>query len=101
MDGGIEQARLFILRILQPELKGVEGAHAGTLVWDFKSRLQEWSHKHYETVPTYRTIQESGPDHQKAFDVEVLVKGRILGRGIGKTRKDAEQQAARQALEQT
>jgi len=101
LDGGVGAARSFILRILQPELKGVEGSIAGTLDWDYKSRLQEWSHKHYETVPTYRTIQESGPDHQKAFDVEVLVKGRVLGRGRGKTRKDAEQQAARQALEQT
>ena len=101
MDGGIEPARSFILRILQPELKGVKEEKLGTLEWDYKSRLQEWSHKHYETVPMYRTIQESGPDHQKAFDVEVLVKGRILGRGMGKTRKEAEQQAARQALEQT
>jgi ribonuclease-3 len=101
LDGGIEVARSFILRIFQPELKGIDGSQAGTLDWDYKSRLQEWSHKHYETVPTYRTIQESGPDHEKAFDVEVLVKGRVLGCGKGKTRKDAEQQAARQALEQT
>ena len=101
LDGGIAAARSFILRILQPELQIVDGIRAGGLDWDYKSRLQEWSHKYYETVPTYRTIQESGPDHQKAFDVEVLVKGRILGRGKGTTRKDAEQEAARQALEQT
>ena len=101
LDGGLGAARTFILRVLQPELEGIEWSKGGTLDWDFKSRLQEWSHQHYETVPTYRTIQESGPDHQKAFDVEVLVKGRVLGRGQGKTRKDAEQQAARQALEQT
>ena len=101
LDGGIAATRTFILRILQPELQIVEEIRAGGLDWDYKSRLQEWSHKYYETVPTYRTIHESGPDHQKAFDVEVLVKGRVLGRGKGTTRKDAEQQAARQALEQT
>lgn len=101
LDGGFEAARSFILRILKPELQRLDESSAETLDWDYKSRLQEWSHKHHETVPQYRTIHESGPDHQKAFDVEVLVKGRVLGRGRGKTRKEAEQQAARQALEDT
>ena len=101
LDGGLTASRSFILGILEPELETVGIFHSKTLDWDFKSRLQEWSHKHHETVPTYRTIQESGPDHQKAFDVEVLVKDSVLGRGKGKTRKEAEQQAARQALEQT
>ena len=100
LDGGIGPARSFILRILQPELETLGESKSETLDWDYKSRLQEWSHKHHETIPSYRTIHESGPDHQKAFDVEVMVKGRVLGRGRGKTRKEAEQQAARQALEQ-
>jgi len=101
LDGGIGPSRSFILRIFHPELEALEASKAGTLDWDYKSRLQEWSHKHHETIPSYRTIHESGPDHQKAFDVEVMVKGRVLGRGKGNTRKEAEQQAARQALEQT
>ena len=101
LDGGMEASRSFTLRILQPELEGFKAAKTGPLDWDYKSRLQEWSHKHYEAAPTYRTIHESGPDHQKAFEVEVLVKGRVLGTGSGSTRKDAEQQAARQALDRT
>ena len=99
LDGGLEAARSFILRVLQPELDGLNGAKAESINWDYKSRLQEWSHRHYEAVPIYQIIAESGPDHQKSFEVEVLVKGQAFGRGRGKTKKEAEQLAAREALE--
>ena len=99
LDGGLEAARFFILRVLQPELDAVNGSKAESINWDYKSRLQEWSHKHHEAVPLYRIIAESGPDHQKSFEVEVLVKGQALGCGRGTTKKEAEQLAARQALE--
>ena len=94
-----QAARFFILRALQPELDAITGSKAESINWDYKSRLQEWSHKHHEEVPLYRIVAESGPDHRKSFEVEVLVKGQALGCGRGKTKKEAEQSAARQALE--
>ena len=101
LDGGLEAARSFVVRILRPELDELNLAKTDRVDWDYKSRLQEWSHKHYETVPEYRIMRESGPDHQKAFEIEVLIKGQVLGHGTGKTKKDAEQQAACQALKET
>ena len=98
LDGGLEAARSFVLRILRPELDELSLPKADRVDWDYKSRLQEWSHKYHETVPEYRIKKESGPDHQKAFEIEVLIKGQVLGHGKGKTKKDAEQQAACQAL---
>ena len=98
LDGGLEAARSFVVRTLRPELDELNVSKTERGDWDYKSRLQEWSHKHHETVPEYRIMKESGPDHQKAFEIEVLVNGQVLGLGRGKTKKDAEQQAACQAL---
>lgn len=66
---------------------------------DFKSRLQEWTQAQYECLPQYQKIAEYGPDHCKTFQVEVRVRDRLLGRGEGKRLKEAENIAARQALE--
>lgn len=65
---------------------------------DYKSRLQEWSQRHYQDVPEYTVIGEGGPDHQKTFQVEVRVGDRIMGRGAGRRKKLAENDAARMAL---
>lgn len=65
---------------------------------DYKSKMQEVVQKKHRVQPDYRTVGESGPQHEKTFDVEVRVKGKTLGRGAGKTKKEAEQQAARDAL---
>jgi ribonuclease-3 len=66
---------------------------------DFKSRLQEWTQAHFDCLPQYQKIAEFGPDHCKTFQVEVRVQEHLLGRGEGKRLKDAENIAARQALE--
>lgn len=64
---------------------------------DFKSRLQEWSQNLDQGAPTYRVIDESGPDHDKTFQVEVKVAS-ITATGLGKNKKTAEQNAAKEAL---
>ncbi|MDH4186716.1 MAG: putative dsRNA-binding protein [Nitrospira sp.] len=51
-------------------------------------------------MPRYATIRETGPDHQKLFEVELSVLGEVVGLGSGRSKKEAEQQAAKQALEQ-
>jgi len=65
---------------------------------DFKSLLQEVVQKKYKILPEYSIRDESGPDHKKIFEIEVKVKSRTYGKGVGKSKKDAQQQAAREAL---
>ena len=65
---------------------------------DWKSALQEWLQAHGQGLPHYRLASAEGPDHRKRFDVEVVVSGEVRGRAAGRSKKDAEQQAAREAL---
>jgi len=66
---------------------------------DYKTELQEASQTMFKTVPKYRLVEESGPDHDKTFKVNILIHSEIYGVGTGKSKKDAEQRAAREALE--
>lgn len=97
LDGGLEAARLVIRRMLEPEFDKIQKGKVPAIRNDYKTRLQEWVHQQGSN-PCYRLIRESGPDHEKIFCVEVLVNGAVWGAGEGKTKKDAEQQAAQQAL---
>ena len=99
IDGGSKAAKPFILRVLKPELDDLGTITSGELRGDYKSHLQERAHKLYDVNPEYRLVNESGPDHQKTFQIEVVIGGQVRGRGIGKTKKEAEQVAARKALE--
>ncbi len=99
IDGGSQAAKTCILRILKPELDDLGPITGNGPRGDYKSHLQEQVHKQFEENPEYRLVYESGPDHQKTFEVEVFVKKRVRGRGTGRTKKEAEQVAARQALE--
>jgi ribonuclease-3 len=69
-------------------------------VIDYKSQLQELSQSRYQSTPDYRLLEEVGPDHDKKFTVEVRAGDIVLGRGSGKSKKMAETEAARSALEQ-
>jgi ribonuclease-3 len=99
LDGGIEAARAFILSKFEPLLTGAgERAAEATFTDDWKSELQEWLQAEGLGLPRYRLAAAEGPDHRKRFDVEVLVGGAPAGRASGRSKKDAEQQAARAAL---
>jgi ribonuclease-3 len=100
LDGGIDHARQFIVSIFGPMLAeaGDQAAEA-TFTEDWKSALQEWLQAEGMGLPVYRLASADGPDHRKRFDVEVLVRGEVSGRAIGRSKKDAEQQAAKVALE--
>ncbi|GAI15049.1 unnamed protein product, partial [marine sediment metagenome] len=65
---------------------------------DYKSQLQEVVQKKYKVLPVYTVAREKGPEHEKIFEVTVRVKKKILGKGSGKNKKTAEQEAAKQAL---
>jgi ribonuclease III len=106
LDAGLEKTRAFILeRVLEPELRRVtEGEGEILPVMDFKSALQETAHSMGWTQPAYVLIKERGPEHQKTFTVEARVRTQssdpeYAARGEGPTKKQAEQIAARRALE--
>lgn len=65
---------------------------------DFKTLLQERAQILFKTVPKYKLVQELGPDHDKTFEVSLMIRGEVYGTGLGKSKKGAEQSAARQAL---
>ena len=97
LDGGLSACRHFILERLRPELERLELEEAGEN--DYKSSLQEYSQAEFGQVPIYQVVSAQGPSHQRTFEVAVSLKGKVCGKGKGGTKKSAEQQAARQALE--
>jgi ribonuclease III len=95
LDGGIEPARKLTERLL---LREVNAILSDANLANYKSMLQEYVQGEFKTHPQYRISSEYGPDHQKMFTVEVVVSGKTYGRGHGSNKKDAEQEAARDAL---
>jgi len=100
LDGGLDVARTFILREVwstlgTPDAPGVLTAWTG----DYKSALQEALQASGRGLPDYRLAGEHGPDHRKAFEIEVVVGGEVLATAEGRSKKEAEQEAARRALD--
>ena len=95
LDGGMEVATNHVLRFVIPE---IEDKNQHTFK-DYKTALQEIIQRNPEEYVTYVLKGESGPDHDKVFEVEVHLNSNVIGRGKGKNKKQAEQMAAKQALE--
>ena len=100
MDGGLTAARTFTLQVLDAQLKALHQDDLAVFRQDYKSQLQEWCQRHVHVLPVYTVTEESGPDHQKTFEVTVEIEQQCRGSGKGHSKKVAEQQAAKQALEQ-
>jgi len=98
LDGGLVPAREFVTRALLVPAMDAQGEHLGR--GDDKSELQELLQKNGWPVAQYNVLRETGPDHRKVFWVEVSVAGRVTAIGSGSSKKEAEQLAAQQALEQ-
>ena len=96
LDGGLEPARTFILRHMQPY---IDEALANEHQSNFKSLLQQYAQKHWGSTPAYQVLDEKGPDHSKCFEVGVNIDGRHFPTAWGMSKKEAEQDAARLALE--
>ena len=96
LDQGAAVTRDLVLRLLGKELDKV--VRQGT-DFDYKSQLQEFTQSRYQSTPAYRIVAEAGPDHDKRFTVEVMAGDMVLGRGTGKSKKSAETEAARTALQ--
>ncbi|MGN1467188.1 MAG: ribonuclease III [Ruminococcus sp.] len=95
LDGGKKPAEDFILSFVIPEIKNYKKHPAK----DYKTTLQEIIQKNPGEMLEYVLVGESGPDHNKHFVVEVHLNSNVIGKGGGKSKKQAEQQAAREALE--
>ena len=98
LDGGLEAATDFLRRELDEDL--VSGATQTIVGHDYKSALQERLQALGRTLPEYRVASASGPDHRKIFTIEVLIGGEVVASASGTAKKQAEQEAARQALSQ-
>jgi ribonuclease-3 len=96
LDQGIAEVRRFILRQLRPELEKIK---AGKITPNYKALVQELIQGQKKPTPVYRLVEATGPDHSKKFTAEILVEGEALGKGVGKSKKVAESQAARAAWE--
>ncbi|MBR2579515.1 MAG: ribonuclease III [Clostridia bacterium] len=95
LDSGMEEVRKFVLSNIVPAIK-----HPKTVVMkDYKTHLQEIIQKNPEETIEYVLVGESGPDHDKRFTIEAKINNNVVGRGTGKSKKQAEQQAAKQTLE--
>lgn len=98
LDGGFEKARGVVERLFESKLSAVASSDIDFRE-DFKTRLQERVQEAHRATPVYKVETESGPDHDKQFEVSVRVGERVLGTGVGRSKKSAEQDAARAALE--
>lgn len=96
LDGGIDAAKKFIIENLKEEIE-IASKNVGEK--DYKTVLQEKLQIKGEVTIDYIIVSEKGPDHEKQFEAEVRCDYKPLARGIGRTKKQAEMQAARQALE--
>lgn len=96
LDGGIEPAREFILKHMEEHLRAaIESEHQ----FNFKSQLQQECQRQFGATPQYELLDEKGPDHSKCFEIAVSVRGRQFPSAWGPSKKEAEQKAARLALE--
>jgi ribonuclease III len=96
LDGGITKARKLVLKLLKPDFEEIA---ARGVTADSKSELQHVAQTKWHEIPQYRLISSEGPDHAKLFTVEVAVGDQVMGQGQGRNKKQAELNAARQALE--
>ncbi len=99
LDRGYEAARAFILQHLQPELESL--TRGKIPVQDYKSQLQERTQAWWRITPVYEVVEEHGTPHHKTFIVEVRLRDLTVGRGVGSSKKQAEQRAAAEALHYT
>ncbi len=95
LDGGLEAARKHILRFIPKDIDSRKSVSFS----DHKTILQEIIQKNPEEKIEYRLVGQSGPDHNKAFKVQVYLNSNVIGTGIGRSKKEAEQMAAKEALE--
>jgi ribonuclease-3 len=95
LEGGYQKAREVVLRLFKEKIDAI--MHSAVLS-DYKTELQERTQLLFSTLPEYRVIKQEGEEHKKVFTIEVYIDGKMLGRGTGRSKKEAQTLAAREAL---
>jgi len=95
-DGRLDTASDIFLPLLKEEITKTAESWSFR---DFKSDLQEYTQNKLVCIPSYKVVREIGPDHAKEFEVVVLIKNEVEGKGLGRSKKEAEQAAAKMAME--
>ena len=95
IDGGIDEARRFVLRSMEEIYPDIDGKD---VFRDYKTMFQEIIQKQTDQRISYRILDETGPDHDKTFTAQVLVGDKPYGKGTGRSKKEAEQNAAKDAI---
>ncbi len=96
LDSSFSIVHRVICSLFKPIIKKIEDA---PLFVDYKSTLQEYCHKYFGSLPLYKIIEVKGPDHDKFYRIELIINGEPISIGEGKSRKAAEQDAAKKAME--
>jgi ribonuclease-3 len=96
LESGIENTKKVVIPLLEKVYPKID---MKTLFQDYKTLLQEFTQEHFGVTPEYTLLRSFGPDHKKEFEMAALLKGKRLANALGNTKKDAEQSAAKKALE--
>ncbi len=97
LDGGFDRTAVFINRLFEPL---IEEGELSAVYRDYKTAVQEMSQVLFREMPRYVVISETGPDHDKRFETSLMIGERVVATGMGRSKKEAEQQAAKMALEE-
>jgi ribonuclease III len=96
LDGGFDRTAAFIGRLFEPL---IEAGTAAAVYMDYKTTAQEICHDLFRELPRYLVVSETGPDHEKRFETSLLIGEQVIATGTGRSKKEAEQQAAKKTLE--
>lgn len=96
LDSSLDEAREVALKIIKSNFGKVDPKK---LIEDYKTALQEETQARFGVTPEYIVISEEGPDHKKSFEIELFIEGRSFAKGVGNSKKKAQQEAAKEALE--
>ncbi len=94
IDGGLESAQKFLFKNFSRDIEDI----LKTPIQNWKAQLQDFCQKTYQETPIYKVLSESGPDHSKTFSISVIINQEEVGSGVGPSKKEAQQEAAKDAL---
>jgi ribonuclease-3 len=97
LDGGYKKVKAVVLKLFRKEIDTLMDS---TKFYDYKTELQEKTQLLFGVLPEYRVLKQEGEEHEKVFTIEVFIEGKKFGKGSGKSKKEAQTLAAREALSQ-